>query len=209
MAKQKERAAGQAGVSPRGRRLVACAMGVGLVLMLGSAMSYLVEHPGLIVHQQQGGAAGSAPQGMPGAPTADSQNAALMALMERLQKNPQDTEALLNLAGHFLHTDDYARAENFAMRAVMAAQGEAAAMPLYMLSMAQHSQGRHQEAAASLEKSLALKEDAETRYSLGILYRYFLKDEERGRAELQKALAAPGVTEALKKQVDSELNKKP
>lgn len=208
MSKVKARMVEQVGVSRKSRELVACVMGVGLVLMLGAALTYMVEQPGLIVHQQGGAAvAPEAGAGMPGA--TDAQNAALMGQMERLQKNPQDTEALLNLAGHFLHTEDYARAENFAMRAVMATQGEASATPLYMLSMAQHSQGRHQEAAISLEKSLALKEDAETRYSLGILYRYFLKDEERGKAELQKALAAPGATDVLKKQVDAELTKKP
>lgn len=199
------------GANARSLRVVGWSMAAGLVLMLGAAFIYMAEHPGLVVHTQPGsGMAASAESGdRPTGTTAgpEAQNAALMSLMERLQKNPQDMEALLSLAGHFLHTDDYARAENFAMRAVMAAQGTEASMPLYLLSVAQHGQKRYGEAADSLEKALALKDDSETRYSLGIVQRYFLKNEAKGRAELEKALAAPGITETLKKQIEVELEK--
>lgn len=213
MAARKQAAASAA---PGGSRVAIWGVMLGLVAMVGSALVYFASHPDLILHQSppqasmaagmtgvDDGAAGM-PQGMD-----QAQMNGLMALMQRLEKDPNDLEALSNLAGHFLHLEDYPRAESFALRAVMAAKGADAAMPLYMLSMTQHSQGRHKEAAESLQKSLAAKDDAETRYSLGILYRYFLKDDAKGRAELEKVLAAPGVTDALKQQVEQELGRSP
>lgn len=200
-------------IAPAGGKVAVWVVALGLVAMVGSALVYFAGHPDLILHQspQQAsapvGGAGEDAGGMPG--MNQEQVNGLMALMQRLEKDPGDLEALSNLAGHFLHLEDYPRAESFALRAVMAAKGADAALPLYMLSMTQHSQGRYKEAADSLEKSLVAQDDAETRYSLGILYRYFLKDEAKGRGELEKALTSPGVTEPLKKQVEQELAKKP
>lgn len=199
-------------------RALVWGMSLGLVAMLGAAGSYFVENPGLIVHSTAGGttpaqveeAAQSA--GMPGQSTDD----AVLALMQKLQTTPNDGKTLLGLAQHFLHTGQAERAETFAMRAVMAAQGAEsdpskaaeAALPLYYLGMAQHSQQRYAEAAQSLEKSLSLKDDADTRFGLGILYRYFLKDEARGVAELKKALESPGASDNLRSHVAAEIDKK-
>lgn len=196
--------------------VVVWVMGLGLVAMLGAAGSYFVQNPGLTSHSAPSGAVASGEtsgggasggQAMPGQP--DEANSAVMALMQKLQANPNDSATLLALAQHFLHTEQVERAENFAMRAVMAAQGADAALPLYFLGMAQHSQQRYPEAAQSLEKSLALRDDADTRFGLGILYRYFLKDEARGVAELKKALESPGATDSLRAHVAAELEKKP
>lgn len=56
-----------------------------------------------------------------------------------------------------MHTQDWQRAETFALRAVVAAPNET--QPLYMLGIIQHSQNRNAEAAASLEKVVAARED--------------------------------------------------
>ena len=122
----------------------------------------------------------------------------VMALMQKLQKNPTDLEALVGLTEHFMHTQDWQRAETFALRAVVAAPNET--QPLYMLGIIQHSQNRNAEAAASLEKVVAAKEDPSIRYSLGILYAYYLE-------QLQKALDNPNTPADLKKAVSEEVTK--
>ena len=64
----------------------------------------------------------------------------VMALMQKLQKNPTDLEALVGLTEHFMHTQDWQRAETFALRAVVAAPNET--QPLYMLGIIQNSRTR-------------------------------------------------------------------
>ncbi|MFR4118012.1 MAG: tetratricopeptide repeat protein, partial [Bilophila wadsworthia] len=108
----------------------------------------------------------------------------VMALMQKLQKNPTDLEALVGLTEHFMHTQDWQRAETFALRAVVAAPNET--QPLYMLGIIQHSQNRNAEAAASLEKVVAAREDPSVRYSLGILYAYYLEQPDKGLEQLQR-----------------------
>ena len=79
--------------------------------------------------------------------------------------------------------------------------------PLYMLGIIQHSQNRNAEAAASLEKVVAAKEDPSVRYSLGILYAYYLEQPDKGLEQLQKALDNPNTPADLKKAVAEEVTK--
>ena len=79
--------------------------------------------------------------------------------------------------------------------------------PLYMLGIIQHSQNRNAEAAASLEKVVAAKEDPSIRYSLGILYAYYLEQPDKGLEQLQKALDNPNTPADLKKAVSEEVTK--
>lgn len=104
-----------------------------------------------------------------------------------------------------MHTQDWQRAETFALRAVVAAPNET--QPLYMLGIIQHSQNRNAEAAASLEKVVAAKEDPSVRYSLGILYAYYLDQPDKGLEQLQKALDDPNTPADLKKAVAEEVTK--
>ena len=63
------------------------------------------------------------------------------------------------------------------------------------------------EAAASLEKVVAAKEDPSVRYSLGILYAYYLEQPDKGLEQLQKALDNPNTPADLKKAVSEEVTK--
>ena len=95
--------------------------------------------------------------------------------------------------------------QNRALRAVVAAPNET--QPLYMLGIIQHSQNRNAEAAASLEKVVAAREDPSVRYSLGILYAYYLEQPDKGLEQLQKALDNPNTPADLKKAVAEEVTK--
>ena len=156
----------------KNRRSILLLITAGLVLMLVSTLSYFSANPGLVSHTTTGTQA-AAPSGQQMPTSAGMDEATqqgVMALMQKLQKNPTDLEALVGLTEHFMHTQDWQRAEAFALRAVVAAPNET--QPLYMLGIIQHSQNRNAEAAASLEKVVAAKEDPSVRYSLGILYAY-------------------------------------
>ncbi|HIU18271.1 MAG TPA: hypothetical protein IAB01_07465 [Candidatus Avidesulfovibrio excrementigallinarum] len=179
-------------------------LGAGLILMLGSACLYLTEHPSLVVHTSQ--TAGSqAASGSAAGVSADA-SSPIMQLMQHLQHDPNDVDTLVKLADLFLHQDDPVRAENFALRAKEVAPDNVEA--LYLLAIARHQQQRHAEAAASLEAALAIKDSADMRYSLGVLYIYFLNQPDKGRAMLQAALTAPGLSESLKAHIQAELAKK-
>ena len=179
----------------KNRRSILLLITAGLVLMLVSTLSYFSANPGLVSHTTTGTQA-AAPSG---------QQMPTSALMQKLQKNPTDLEALVGLTEHFMHTQDWQRAETFALRAVVAAPNET--QPLYMLGIIQHSQNRNAEAAASLEKVVAAREDPSVRYSLGILYAYYLEQPDKGLEQLQKALDNPNTPADLKKAVAEEVTK--
>lgn len=205
-----------------GRR---CLLGIvlaGLALMFVSAATYLADHPSLTVHSQQAeqaaspapagpasAEAGGPPAGMGGAGMTGagmgSMPDGVVAFMRRLQQNPTDQEALLSLAEHFMHTEDWPKAETFALRAVVAAPNEK--RPLYILGIIQHSQNRHAEAADSLRKALASGEDASIRYSLGLLTAYYLDKPEEGLADLRKAADNPTASAELKASAAREIEK--
>lgn len=192
----------------KNRRSILLLITAGLAIMLASTLSYFSANPGLVSHTTTGtqAAAPSSGQQMPSAAGMDeATQQGVMTLMQKLQKNPTDLEALVGLTEHFMHTQDWQRAETFALRAVVAAPNET--QPLYMLGIIQHSQNRNTEAAASLEKVVAAKEDPSVRYSLGILYAYYLDQPDKGLEQLQKALNTPNIPEDLKKAVTEEVTK--
>ena len=94
--------------------------------MLVSTLSYFSANPGLVSHTTTGTQA-AAPSGQQMPTSAGMDEATqqgVMALMQKLQKNPTDLEALVGLTEHFMHTQDWQRAETFALRAVVAAPNE-------------------------------------------------------------------------------------
>ena len=126
----------------KNRRSILLLITAGLVLMLVSTLSYFSANPGLVSHTTTGTQA-AAPSGQQMPTSAGMDEATqqgVMALMQKLQKNPTDLEALVGLTEHFMHTQDWQRAETFALRAVVAAPNET--QPLYMLGIIQHSQPR-------------------------------------------------------------------
>ena len=158
--------------------------------MLVSTLSYFSANPGLVSHTTTGTQA-AAPSGqqMPISAGMDEAQQGVMALMQKLQKNSTDLEALVGLTEHFMHTQDWQRAETFALRAVVAAPNET--QPLYMLGIIQHSQNRNAEAAASLPKVVAARKilpyTLQPRHPLRLLPR----TAGQGPEQLKKALDNP------------------
>jgi Flp pilus assembly protein TadD len=178
-----------------------CMAGLLLILFV-TAAGYRVLHPDLLtpLPSPQERAGQNAAQRMP---TGMDENVA--ALMRQLQESPNDVPALLGLAEYFLRRQDWATAERFARRAVVAAPEDL--KPRYLLGMSLHGLDRNEEAAACLEQALHVKEEPSLRYSLAMLYAYYLNDKEKAAAQLRRGLADPALPGRLKTEMEEELGK--
>ena len=79
----------------KNRRSILLLITAGLVLMLASTLSYFSDNPGLVSHTTTGTQA-AAPSGQQMPTSAGMDEATqqgIMALMQKLQKNPTDLEA--------------------------------------------------------------------------------------------------------------------
>ncbi|MCL1985789.1 MAG: tetratricopeptide repeat protein, partial [Betaproteobacteria bacterium] len=128
----------------------------------------------------------------------------LGVLMKRIQQDPGDVAAMLSLAERFVEDKNWAAAESFLRKAVVAAPGNP--QPLYLLGVVLHNQGKHAEAAACLERVVNLRDEPSVRYSLGVLYMHYLQDPARGSQHLRAALAEPGLSDDLAKLIRVELD---
>lgn len=182
-----------------GRRWVLLCVSLGLLAMLAVSFVYRLQNPSLVVEApRRGGMMGQQDGGM---------DPEIGKLMEHLRDNPNDVASLAHLTEHLINQQNWDAAEAFAQRAVVAAPSDP--QPVYLLGVVQHNKGRHAEAAASLERVLSMKDDASVRYSLGVLYLYYLNEPAKGVAHLTAGLHDEKASEALKASIRRELEKAP
>lgn len=179
-------------------RIIIVVLGLGLAVMLAASLKERFENPHLSVAVEPRPV-------MSDAAGADAQS--IGALMRKVAANPQDVDALVHLVEHLVAAQNWQAAETFAQRAV--ALDSANPAPLYLLGVILHNQERHKEAAETLESVLKLKDEASVRYSLGVLYAYFLQEPAKGREHLAAGLADPAGSEELKASIRQELEKIP
>lgn len=172
------------------RRIVLAAMALGLGAMFAvSVQWHMGDHPLVRQNHEAHSAApaapvqsgtirdtmdGSSPEGM-----------AIMGLMQKMQADPHNVETLLELARTFAEQGDFTAARDMAERAVIAAPSDHRAP--HMLAVLLGQAGQWQDASAQLERSVSLKDDAAARYSLAVIYRYHLKQEDKARASFEAA----------------------
>lgn len=178
------------------RKLILVAVGLSLVAMLGGSFIYRLNHPGLVVEgRQQPSAAEQGP----------ADDGGIGPMMQRLQQNPTDLEALVFIGEHFLGHDDWERAEVFLQRAVIAAPTEA--RPLYLLGIAQYHREQFAKAAETFERLLVINDEPAARYNLGLLYLHYLNDKPKALAHLKSVVAAKEAPEELRRRAAEELDK--
>ena len=129
----------------------------------------------------------------------------ISALMQSVAQNPNDLKLILQLAETLMRAEQWEPALNFAKRAQSV--DPKAFEPVYMQGIILHRQGRYAEAASKLEEALNIRDDANCRYSLGILYCYFLNAKDIGQRHLIAALEIPDITLELKATIEKELNR--
>ena len=199
------------------RRIVLGALLLGIGVMFAATVAWRMNGKPL-VHDHGPVATAQAPAQMPpaqpapGAPdktkmeqAAQSPQAmAIMGLMQKMKENPNDVETLLTLAQTFAEQGDMEGAKDMIQRATVAAPSDH--RPPYLLGVVLGGQGKWQEAAEQLERSVALKDDASARYSLGVIWRYHLKDEAKARPHFDMA-AKLSHDPALASMIKAELDK--
>lgn len=180
-------------------RILIVVLAVALAVMLGASLKARFQNPHLTVAARQ-------QQGMGGGEAAENAQT-VGKLMRQVAENPQDLPALIHLIEHLVTAQNWDAAETFAQRAVT--MDVSNPKPLYLLGVIQHNQGRHKEAAEALEQVVKIKDEASVRYSLGVLYIYFLEDPKRGAEHLRAGLNDPTASEELKAAIKQELEKAP
>lgn len=176
------------------RRLLMLALMAGFLVMLGTAVWQRLSEPELVQKVAHVSAQHS-----------QEEMSAVGRLMEQVSRDPTNMDSLLALTNALIKMENWDTAETFARRAIELDGKDP--RPLHLLGVIQHNAGRHADAARTLEAVIALKDDASVRYSLGVLYIYYLNDKERGLAQLRAGLALPGINDSLKKHLESELKK--
>lgn len=181
-------------------KAVLAAVMAGMLCMLAAWFTGRITHPDLVVRHEapQNQTAEEAMPGMRMSPE-------IGKLMEAVGKNPMDGAALYHLAQHLVQENRYDAAENFIARAVAIEPHNPDR--LYLLGVVQHNLNKNAEAAATLEQVAALNNDPSVRYSLGILYVYYLNQPDRGYGHLRQALAHEDTPADLKKSIADELAK--
>ena len=187
---------------PGPARLVVIVLAVALCAMLGAALVQRVLHPDMTMQLRPGEQ--RFPVSQADTPTNDKPND-VGVLMKAVAENPNDRESLLKLTELFMRAQNWDAAESFVKRA--AALDAQDARPPFLLGVILHNQGKHEEAAQSLGKTIALRDTAPARYSLGILCMYYLGRRDEGLDHLRKALTDPAIDPDLKKSIEEELKK--
>lgn len=168
-------------------RAIILLLGLSLLVMLGVTIKERVSNPNLVTERP------TAPQGM-----GQEQNL-LASLMQKVAAEPTNKDALMHLAEHLMATQEWDAAATFAQRAVALDVNDP--QPLYMLGVILHNQGKPQEAAATLEKVVGLRDDATVRYS------YFLQQKDKGRAHWEAGLKDPKISPEMRQAIEEELKK--
>ena len=171
------------------RRVVLAALALCLCAMFVLSVAWrLGDHP--LIRQKAPAAAAQSTTGSDAMrsmmeQSADSPQGAIMGLMQKMKDNPNDVDTLLELATLFAEQGDNDGARSMAERALVAAPSDH--RPPYLLGVILSRTGAWDEAAKYLERSISLKDDAATRYSLAVIYRYHLHQEDKARTNYETA----------------------
>ena len=178
-------------------RILIVFLSLALVTMLCLALAERFLHPDLTVQREQ--------QLAPMPSVEDKKSMEIGALMRQAAAEPQNIDVLIRLVEQLPAAQSWDAAATFAQRAV--AMDATNPKPLYLLGIILHNQGRHKEAAEALEHVLSLKDEASVRYSLGVLYLYFLNDRARGLEHLQAGIEDTEAGRDIKLAIRAELDK--
>ena len=172
------------------RRIVLGALSLGIAAMFVLSVAWRMgDHP--LIRQKapasvaQKASGGDAMRSMMEQGGDSPQGQAIMGLMQKMKDNPNDVDTLLQLSSLFAEQGNAEGAKEMAQRALVAAPSDH--RPPYLLGVLLSREGNWAEAASQLERSISLKDDAATRYSLAVIYRYHLKQEDKARANYETA----------------------
>lgn len=179
----------------RGERAALVAMGAALLGLLVSAAVFKLQHPGLVQQRASPGAhSGQREQAM----------AMISRLMERLQENPEDREALRGLAQTFTAMQAWERANTFWRRLVALPGADLQARR--QLAMTYFRLDKHRQAAEELRKVLAADPgDLYAHYNLGVLSMHYLGAPEEAVEHFRAVVQSSAAPDQLRKDARKHL----
>ncbi|MGX9366747.1 tetratricopeptide repeat protein [Desulfoplanes sp. PS50] len=172
-------------------------VGICLVVLAGTMIFHRVTHPFLDVREVRMNP--SADQG----PMAD-----ITQLMEQLESNPNDLDALRGLGNAFMHMKAWDRALMFWNRVLAIEPHDTMALNQKGVSLFQ----KQDYPASAATFATLIEIDADNVYALfnlGILHRHFLDDPAQGERYLQAILKLDSVPEDVLQAVRQELAAQP
>lgn len=131
--------------------------------------------------------------------------AAVPALMARVQNDPKDEEALLELAELFSRAGSWEKSLHFWTKALELNPDNLGGHYHRAFSLVELQ--RYEEAIADYEFILKAKPDAyQAHYYLGVIYKHGLNQPDKAKAHLRQALAANPRDSSLVSEINKELS---
>lgn len=136
-------------------------------------------------------------------PLSEQQTNAISGMMQKLQQNPNDADALQEIGKTFLEAKEWDRAEVFLQRSLLSRPADIDTR--YLLARCQYGQNKMAEAAASFEEILSMQEEAPAMFNLAVIYKYHLNQPEKATELFTKLLTLPGLDEKTRAAATKEV----
>jgi len=183
------------GMSSRQLLLLLC--GIGLVAMAIGSFIYRMEHPSLVVENQQHSAP---PTSMEKGPSMEM----IQAMMKKLDENPDDVQIMYVLGEQFRRMKAFDRAKGLYVRALKVEPDNL--QVLRMLGLTEFNLQEYQASAQTFGRVIQLDpKDFTTFFNLGILNKHFLDKTDKAREYFQKVIDLPDVPKETLAEAKSEL----
>ena len=158
---------------------------LGFMAMFAASFSNFMRAPADSTVRMNAASPESAPE--PG--LTEQQAEELAALMVKIQTNPNDVDALMEIGNIFLAAEDWGRVEVFLSRAVVSRPTD---MRLrYILAVALYQQEKMREAAAAFAQVLTLEKNPAAQYNLAVIYKYHMDKADEARLLFEQIVASP------------------
>lgn len=163
--------------------LMAC-----LGLMVFAAVTYRVENPSIVKHEER--------QQMPGGMgQMGSDMGGISAMMQKLQANPDDVEAMRSLGMAFMEMHAWDKSASF--WDMLLEKDPNDVMALNQKGFCLFEMEKHAEAAELFERMLTIEQDNyHAHYNLGVIYKHYLAQPDKAAVHFQAVVdALPGDSE--------------
>ena len=157
--------------------LLAC-----LGIMVFAAVTYRVDHPSIVQHEEQ--------RQMPGGMgQAGGEMSGISAMMQKLQANPEDVEAMRALGMAFMEMHAWDKSLTF--WDMLLERNPDDVMALNQKGFCLFEMEKYADAAALFERMLAVdKDNHHGHYNLGVIYKHYLSQPEKAAAHFQAVVDA-------------------
>ncbi len=176
------------------KKVVMGLLAVGILLMVGVTVFERLDNPSL-VH----------PTNIPAKRQAARDESPLARLMRQAGEEPNNAAIQVELAMLLLGQGKMDEAQTFLDRARVLDVNNPD-VP-YLLGYIANFNKHYEDAARLMEESLAIADRIEVRYSVGIIYQYYLKNTEKALEHWKKGLVAGDANKEKLKQIQQEIDK--